>query len=391
MKQKGRRDIPAKLVLSGALFLGGLGAVAQAQTPATAPSGLQYSAPRQLYTQTGLRLEGNAEHPARLWNPGQLDVKAAAIVFDVDFKAKLLKKVQATKNVSFDLNLPPKGTVAGAHINATCDIATLDPATKDGKRQLTLTGNVDGYYEVGGARNTLEGTKAVITFGTGGVRAFDVAIEGGANGVRLEVPAQMFASSPGGFNSFDTLVITGERATIDQAGGTARILGKARAEGKPKAGSPTGTFLATATNFVVTRDASGQMNTLQTEGRTKMKVDLPPPPATTAPAVPAPAAATTAPATAPTPSKSPGTPTSMEAEADKATVTFSDSKLVFEGNVQGQYTLRAEDGTTTGYNFNGDKVVVRSLPQPEGNLPAGLSVEAFAVTVDLPNIGLGLE
>ena len=325
----------------------------------TAPAGgFTFIAPgKQTATASGLRLDGLPGKPARIQSP-QLDVSAQAIAFD--FSNKTIDEVRATGNVNLKVNLTSK--VAGApvtRVEATCSNATLVPGT----RRLTLRGNLRGFYQVGnGARNTLSGDSAVLTY-QGQQLSADIA--GGTRGVIITVPAE----SGGRADALGTVTIRAATAKIDGASGVATFSGNARAISVGVNG-----FDVAAPTFILTRAADGTLGTLRTSGKTSVKISLPPEPVSS----------TNASATN---TSKIGRPTRVEVTADGAVIERATSTATFSGNVQGFYRLQGTTGTPLNYKFAGDEAIIR-YDSSAPSASAGFNVEISNARTDAPSFDL---
>jgi len=299
-----------------------------------------------------VRLEGKAH----IQTP-EVDVKAQSIALDIT--GNQVTQVRAQNQVAFKLDLPAKDGGAPAHVEATCDAATLNPLP----RTLLLSGNVSGWYQVGGgARNTLSGDSATIKY-VG--KDLMVDVNGGTRGVSISIPAEK--DNPA---AIGTVTLTAQRATFNNNTGVATFTGKARAvstDGPNK-------FDVAAPAFILTRGAGGAIDRLTTSGRTQIKIDLPPEPAA---AKPADAAASTIPEI--------GRPTHVEAEADGVVVRRATNTMDFQGNVKGFYELAAPGATATKYDFVGDRVAIKYVMKDISNaaIVPGLKVEMIGVPVEI--------
>jgi len=327
--------------------------VARAQAPAA--GGFTFKARKQTFKTNGARLEGDA----RISSP-QLDVAADAISFD--FTQSQIQKVTARGSVNLKINLTPQGGGEVTRIEATCKIATLDPPS----RTLILDGAVKGFYQVGkGGRNELSGSRATLKYDEAKNLLAD--IEGG---VSFKLPAENLDSP----TAIGSVVLTGQRATVNTATGLATISGNARAvssDGPNK-------FDVAAPVFTLSRGASGTIDTLKTVGRTSLKLDLPPD-AT-------PDAAPKAGATPATNKASDiGKPTRLEVMADAATVQRAGNTVTFEGNVQGFYELAKAGAAPTRQTFSGDRAVVKYVlaAQASAENPAGVQLEMTGKPVEV--------
>jgi len=312
---------------------------AHAQKAAPSPGNFQYKADKISITTKGVRLDGNAQ----ITSP-QLEVRAGAIAFD--FEKSQITEVRAIGNVRLKVSLTPKGGGVLTRIETTSDSATLKPVT----RELTLTGNVDGFYQqAGGAKTTLAGTKVVMKY-------IGENLDGVITGpIALSIPAEAIPAGSTNTAAIGSVKITADGAKIDGKEGVVRFVGNAHAvsnDGPNK-------FDISAPEFVLTRSASNTIDTLKTNGRTQLKIDLP--------AEPAVAGAT----------KGASAPTRVEVESDMATVSRLTNTLTFEGNVTGFYYLAPAGGEPQKYDFNGNKAVLRSIPESQATAenPAGLKAE----------------
>ena len=316
-----------------------LSASARAQKAAPSAGNFQYKADKISITTTGVRLDGNAQ----ITSP-QLEVRAGAIAFD--FQKNQITEVRAINNVRLKVSLTPKGGGVLTRIETTSDSATLKPVT----RELTLTGNVDGFYQqAGGPKTTLAGTKVVM-------RYIGENLDGVISGpISLSVPAEAVPAGATNSAAIGSVKITADGAKIDGKEGVVRFVGNAHAvstDGPNK-------FDIAANEFVLTRSATNTIDTLKTSGRTRLKIDLPAEP-TVAGDV-----------------KTMGKPTRVEVESDSATVSRLTNTLTFEGNVTGFYFLAPAGGEPQKYDFNGNKAVLRSIPENQATAenPAGLKAE----------------
>jgi lipopolysaccharide export system protein LptA len=322
--------------------------VASAQAPQSSGQ-FTYSADKvSLRAGKGVRLDGHAVIKA----PPQLEVRADAIAFD--YKESQITEVRAIGNVNLKVTMTPKGGGKPTRIETTSDSATLVPQT----RQLSLTGNVDGFFQPDGQpRTTLAGTKVVMNY-------VGQEISGDVSGpIRLTIPAETVqgGSTPGAPNTaIGTVTITAREAKIDGKAGVVRFIGDARAisnEGPNK-------FDVAAPEFVLTRNNDNTIDTLKTAGRTTVKIDLPPEP-------------TKAGGSKSDDKPGVGKPTHVEATADSAVVQRATNTLTFEGNVVGFYQLAPPESEPQKYDFNGDKAVMRYVPDSQATIemPAGLKAD----------------
>jgi lipopolysaccharide export system protein LptA len=349
--------------------------MAQAQTRATpaAPTGFRFSAPRTIYRTNGVRLEGTSGQLARVQS-SQIDVTAQVIAFD--YANNRITAIRAQRNVSFKLNTPGAQNV---RVEAQTNEATFDPILRNGQYTLVLRGNVRGFYEIGGARNTLQGENATLRFGKQAAQDLTAEVSGGTEGVRLVLPSA--ASASNGLLT-GTVTIQATRATVNQKEGVGRFIGNARAFSNDGANK----FDVRAPEFVVTLGNVGgkrTFNGLSTTGRTSIVMDLPEPPAGNT-------------ATSGSGSSNVGRLTHVEVSADSATALQSDQSLVLQGNVQGFYRL-AGAAAGADQRFTGNKAVIRNIDPKDATeeMPAGLFVDVTGlpdkpVVINFPGLDLGL-
>ena len=324
------------------------------KAPAKAPGGFNYSAVNLIYRSNGVRLEGTPAQPARVQSP-ELEVSAQVIAFDL--AGNSISEVRAQNSVNLKLNFAPRAGGAGARIEARCSSAVLTP----GARKLELKGNLSGFYQIaGGAKNTLSGDAATLTFANGNLVA-DLA--GGAQGVVVSIPAETLGRP----DALGALTITAQRARINQSDGSATFSGRARAVSK----GGSNNFDVSATEFVLTRGSDGTISTLKTTGRTLVKLDLPP---------------DAAPAKIDSGEKSAvGKPTRVEVASNGALIDRATSTATFDGDVKGFYTLAPAVGAPQNFDFAGNRAVVRYVAPTEKleNALAGLSVQVTGAPVSL--------
>jgi hypothetical protein len=327
---------------------------AQTKTPASTGN-FTYSATKLTYRSNGVRLDGTSAKPATVKSP-QIDASAQAIAFDLEGNS--ISQIRAQTNVDLKLNFAPKTGGKAARVEVKCTSAVLTTAT----RVLVLKGNLNGFYqEAGGPRNILKGESATLAY-VG--ENLNVVLEGGAQGVTLVVPAQGFGTGASTDATTGTVTITAKDARIDQGTGVARFIGNARAV---STGGGQG-FDVSASEFVITRAADGQLSALQTVGKTAVKLDLPPEPAGTTPNA-----------------NGIGKPTRVEVTSDKASVNLQTSVAKFDGNVKGFYRLQPAVGAAQNYNFAGEQATIGydAKAAQTGN---GLSVEVTgSVEVQTPS------
>lgn len=297
----------------------------------------EFGAKRQVATAKGVRLEGEA-----YVNTPQLQARADVIALDFGEKQRI-EQVRALGRVNFKMDLPPKNGGAPAHVEATCNNATLDPAT----RTLVLTGKVDGFYQLrGGGKNSLSSERATLVYPAD--KQLRVDLEGGTSDVRIVVPPETLGKDA----PIGTLVVTSRNARLNGSGGAATFTGNAHAVSTGGANA----FDLTATEFIISRNANDTIDTLKTSGRTLLKIDLPPDQT--------PVPKTAANVTTGEASNSISRPTHMEVSADALTMNRTANTMVFDGNVTGYYRLRPAGAPAADYTFDGDRAVVRYAPQP---------------------------
>ncbi|MEO6906808.1 MAG: hypothetical protein ABI210_02860 [Abditibacteriaceae bacterium] len=336
------------LLICGCLALSTLSATAQT------PSGdFKYSAPKVTLRNNGARLDGTAEQPARISSP-ELDVTALAIAFD--YSQSQIQQVRAIGQVHLRLDMTGKNGAAPTHIKATSDSATLNPIT----RQLILEGNVDGYYQIGdGPRTALAGSKATLNQTNGQLTGI---LQGP---ISLTIPPENLSTS----GALGTVVITAQSATIDQTKGQVIFSGQAHAVSTDGPNQ----FDVSAPQFTLTKSASGNIDTLNTQGKTLVKIDLPPQP--------------TAEGAKPS---ALGKPTHVEVTSDAAIISRPTSTLTFTGNVKGFYVLTPAGQTPQHYDFSGDKAVLTETPTSQ-NGTAGLNAQITGQPVTIYAPGLSFD
>lgn len=337
------------LMVCGCLALSTITAMAQ-----KAGSDFKYSAPKVTLRETGARLDGTATEPAHI-SSSELDVKALAIAFD--FTQNQIQQVRAIGQVRLSLDFVGKAGEPTTHVKATSNSATLNPT----KRELILEGNVDGYYQIGnGARTALAGSKAILNQSSGQLNA---TLQGP---VRLVIPPESTTNNAG---ALGTIIITSKNASIDQAKGQVIFSGQARAVSADSANQ----FDVSAPQFTLTRSATGSIDTLSTQGKTLVKIDLPPQPAKEGEK---PSAI--------------GKPTHVEVASDAAIVSRLTSTLTFTGNVKGFYTLAPAGQEPQQYDFTGDKAVLTQTPSTQAG-SAGLNAQITGQPVTIFAPGLSFD
>ena len=316
--------------------------VARAQTPA--PSGnFTYYAPKLVGTQNGLRLEGTAQDPSR-FNSSQLGVVAPVIAFDL--KQGTLSQVRANGGIALKLNIQASGTSPKIYVETKSDSAVFTVKN----RTLQLVKNLSGFYQIGdGPKNPLSGARADLSFE-------DKNFVADVQNPVLQIPAE----ATGKADALGAIQVSAERGQVNQSQGNATFSGNARA----KSVAGPNAFDLSATNFVLSRGTDGTISTLQTEGKTSVKYDLPPDPKTPANA------------------NSIGVPTHIEVTADSANFVRSTGKATFTRNVRGFYRLQTATGPQD-YAFSGDQVVISFNPQA-ASTQGGLNVEMTDATINSP-------
>ena len=309
----------------------------------TASNNFTYSAPKVVARQNGIRLEGTAQNPARINSP-QLSVVSPIIAFDLG--KNTVSQVRANGGVALKLNIPASGNAAKIYVEAKSDSAVLTTADKT----LQLVGNLSGFYQIGdGPKNPLSGARADLSFA-------DKNLVADVQNPVLQIPAEVTGKA----DALGPIEISAGRGQVNQSAGNATFSGNARAKSTGGANA----FDLSATNFVLSRGADGTISTLQTQGKTNVKYDLPPDPKT-------PVSATGL-----------GVPTHIEVTADGANFVRSTGKATFTGNVHGFYRLQTATGPQD-YAFSGDQAVIGFNPQAT-SAQSGLNVEIFGATINSP-------
>lgn len=346
--------------------------------------------PNFSFRPNGLRLEGAGGLPARVRSQ-QIDLSAQVIA--LDYANQAITQMRAKSGVRLLLNLPAQNATSEAvRLQAQSDDMVLNAVPQQGRRSLVLNGNVNGFYEVGGARSTLRGNQVTISFGAQPSRDLRAEIEGGKEGVRLEVAGQSFGGEAG---QVGNIVLTAQRALIDQTQGQARLIGKARAVSSGGAN----TFDVAAAEFVAKLGggAARSLDSLQTVGRAQIKISMP------QPRTPAKAA--------PADGSSSLRPTYIEVAADNATVAGASQTLTLDGNLQGFYRIADASGAASAsntlsgtapdgdnsksmagdYPFSGSRAVIRMVSEKEATTenPAGPNLDISGVSMQLPGLDLG--
>ncbi len=277
-----RASMPRFSLLLAPFLLSALPAHAQQSTGQAGP--YQFKADR-ITTPGGIangswKLEGNV----RLYTPDpkaspQLDLAAALITAE-----SRLRRIRGQGGVSLKYSgvrpsVTPNDPGVPVNVQAGAQEVLLDSDTQDGRRTITLLGNLSGFYQIGVDRTELKGQKAVISFGA---RPNDVkaTFEGGAQGFDLTLPPQDLGSQlPLGRLTLHG----GGRALLDQAANTARLEGGASlsSEGPGKLSISGGAFDAsfvTKTARVQDKDVTTRsLSRLSSSGgRVSISLILPP-------------------------------------------------------------------------------------------------------------------
>lgn len=355
-----------------------------------------------------IRLEGNA----RVYTPNpstrpQFDISAPLVTAD----SYAMRRVRGSGGVSFKYSTTRPAEKPGApsvpvNIEASAREVLFDSIPVNGRRTLTLTGDLDGFYQVGANRTDLRGQKAVISFGK---RPDDVlaTLEGGAEGFELLLPDQKFGSQI----SLGQVSLRARRVVLNEADNIARLEGGARLSSD----GPTTLQISGAdfdANFVSEKVGDStvrRLSRLSSRGRVSLsfalapenvgtptgRADDPPYPFTVSRAV-----LSLVPQTRATPSQTaPNAPNAQGASADggaKKVVVRVDiaadsavvniepktQTLTLQGNVKGSYVLR--------------EVLSESRPAPKPVAPgAGASTETeedkVPLTLDLDIQGGEIE
>lgn len=316
-----------------------------AQTKA-APGNFTYSAPKVVARQNGIRLEGTAQKPARINSP-QLSVVAPVIAFDLG--TGTISQVRANGGITLKLNVQASGTSPKTYVEAKSDSAVLTTTN----RTLQLVGNLSGFYQIGdGPKNPLSGARADLSFA-------DKNFVADVQNPVLQIPAE----ATGKADALGSIEVSAQRGQVNQSQGNATFSGNARAK---SVGGPNA-FDLSATNFVLSRGADGTISTLQTQGKTSAKYDLPPDPQATSNA------------------NGIGVPTHIEVTADGANFVRSTGKATFTGNVRGFYRLQTATGPQD-FAFSGEQAVISFNPQA-ASTQSGLNIEMTGEPVEIKTPG----
>lgn len=323
--------------LCALLLLSGLAAHAQTKP---APTAFTYSAPKVIARQNGIRMEGTAQNPARINSP-QLSVVAPTIAFDLG--AKTISQVRAQGGVSLKLNVAATATSPKTYVEAKADSAVLSTTN----RTLQLVGNLSGFYQIGeGGKNTLSGQRADLSFAKDNFSA-------DLQNPTLQIPAETLGRS----DALGELQVSADRGQVSQANGNATLSGNARAKSLGGANA----FDLTAPTFIISRGADGALSTLQTQGVTNVKYDLPPDPKSASD------------------TNGIGTPTHIEVTADSANFNRATGKATFVNNVRGFYRLKTAEGNRD-FPFTGEQAVI-SFNAQAASAQSGLNVEVTGLPV----------
>lgn len=300
----------------------------------TAPGDFTYSAPKVVARQSGIRLEGTTQNPSRI-NSTPLSVVAPVIAFDLG--QGTISQVRANGGVALKLNVPASGNSAKIYVEAKSDSAVLTTTNKT----LQLVGNLSGFYQIGdGPKNPLSGARADLSFA-------DKNLVADVQNPVLQIPAE----ATGKADALGAIQVSAGRGQVNQSQGNATFSGNAHAK---SVGGPNA-FDLSATNFVLSRGTDGTISTLQTQGKTNVKYDLPPDPKP------------------PTNANGVGVPTHIEVTADSANFVRTTGKATFAGNVRGFYRLQTATGPHD-YAFSGDQAVI-SFNSQAASTQSGLNVE----------------
>lgn len=280
-------------------------------------------------------------------------------------------------------------------IEAKAQNATLDfPARgASGRRVLRLLGGVDGFYEIDGARSSLRGANATVSLGEapGDVQ---IAVEGGAGGIELALPAQSF-----GQVSLGALTLKASR--VEQKDGVVSLEGGANGASLKSEGPAVFQVSAPAFNAVLGQGANGRgLSRLASRGRASISFELPPEdarklfngPDGAGAAVPDQAQASSS-----------SIPVRLQVSADNALVEPDAQTqrltLTLTGNVLGSYDLREVSSAgqalaePVSYPFSGAKAIIKLIPAGEGQARPDFDLEITGspgkqLQLDLPAFNL---
>ena len=356
-----------KSLILCALLCGAWHRTAHAQSKTQQVGGFTVVYDNLIIRPDGVRLEGGPGRPARLESP-QINFSAPAVAFD--FKDKQVTQVRAINGVNFKLDLAGADPI---QIESKSQTATFDAVPVNGRRTLRLTGAVDGFYAIKGARNTLSGERATITFGEGSARDILVQVAGGTGRVQLQLASALFGSTA----ALGDVTLSAADAEIDEKNGTATFKGDASIVSIGKTSANPQNFKVEAPAFVANFAAENGrqvLRNIQTQGRASIVIDAP--------------------------DATQNQPTHFEVMADNASVDPKTQNLLLNGNVSGFYTSPGENGgAPLRYDFSDvDKATARFVPESEktADMPAGLNFKAEArpnesALLELPNFDLGLK
>ncbi len=394
----------AALALSWTLFAG---APIEAQRATGTLGGFQVEFDSGSYSVSrGARVEGHV----RLFSPQPdavpfLDLTAGLVTAD-SVRPPLQARAQNGVSLVYrTVQAGPHDTLSKINVQARAQNATLEVAPKGSQARSTLklSGNVDGFYEVDGARSSLKGSSATLSFGKskGDV---EISVEGGAEGTELKLPAQTFGPQ------ISLGVVTLNAGRIDRKGNSITVEGGARGARLKSDGPAVLQVSAPAFDALLSQggDAPGsgssrQLSRISSRGRASISLELPPEDAGKLFNQPSPAQPK-APAAAAEGAKKADTstvPVRFQVSADSAVIEPSTQILTLEGNVQGTYVLREvaqgqAAGEPTSYPFSGSRAILRLMPatdaaggQRSGRLDFNLDVTGKPVSIELPAFNLG--
>lgn len=305
----------------------------------------KYSAPKITGRAGSIRLEGTPDKPARISSP-QLSVVAPVIAFDL--ANNTVSQVRATGGVSLKVNRSQTPNGPKTYVESRSQSAVL---TAGATRTLELEGDLSGFYQIGtGPKSTLSGQRASLRFA-------DKEFSANIDNPDISLPAE----TKKGADALGELRVTANRGDITGGGAKTTFAGNARA-----VASGANPFDLSAPKFIVSRASDGTLSTLETQGKTLVKYDLPPDPKAD-----------------PKPSTL-GKPTHVEVSADGAVFDRATSQATFSGNVRGFYRLQSAGGSRD-FPFSGERAVISFDPKA-ASTQAGLNVEVTGapVTIDAP-------
>lgn len=316
-----------------------------AQNRSPVGGAFKYSAPKITGRAGSIRLEGTPEKPARISSP-QLSVVAPIIAFDL--ANNTVSQVRASGGVTLKVNRSQTTNGPKTYVESRSQSAVLTAGTT---RTLELEGDLSGFYQIGsGPKSTLSGKQASLRFA------------GNDFSASVDTPDILIpAEAKKGVDALAELRVTANQGEITGGGAKATFTGNARA-----VASGPNPFDLSAPKFIVSRASDGTLSTLETQGKTLVKYDLPPDPKQSE-----------------TPSAL-GKPTHVEVSADGAVFDRSTSQATFSGNVRGFYRLQSASGTRD-FPFSGGRAVISFDPNA-ASTKAGLNVLVTGdpVAIDAP-------